>query len=53
MNDIFRITYLDKYEQSHTVDVPAPDVESAIEALEEGLNEQVQVKKIEILEEVE
>jgi hypothetical protein len=46
----YRITYLDKYQQSHTTDVPADDPESAIEALEAGLHEQVVVKKIEILD---
>lgn len=45
----YRITYLDKYQQPHTIDVPADDPESAIQALETGLNEQINVKKIEIL----
>jgi hypothetical protein len=47
---IYRITYLDKYEQSHVVDLPAPDVETAINALEEGLQEQIRVQKIDILD---
>lgn len=46
----YQITYLDKYQQSHTVDVPADDVQSAITALEDGLNEQVEVTKIDILD---
>jgi len=46
----YRITYLDKYEKPHTVDLPADAPESAIEFLEEGLNEQITVKKIEILD---
>lgn len=46
----YRITYYDKYRQTHTADVPADDVQSAITALEDGLNEQVEVKKIDILE---
>jgi len=46
----YRITYLDKYQQSHTIDVPAYDEQAAITALEDGLNEQVEVTKIEILD---
>jgi hypothetical protein len=46
----FIITYLDKYEQVHTTEVPADDVEAAVEALEEGLDEQIRVKKIEIVD---
>ena len=48
--NIYSITYLDKYKQSHQIDVPADDPESAIEAIEDGLDEQIEVKKIEILE---
>lgn len=44
------ITYLDKYQQTHTAEVPADDVEAAIDALEEGLNEQIEVTKIDILD---
>lgn len=50
---IYRIKYLDKYEQSHVVDLPADDVESAIKALEEGLNERITVEKIDILDETD
>jgi len=51
MMTIYRITYLDKYSQKHVIEIPAVDVEAAIDAVEEGLNEQIDVKKIEILEE--
>lgn len=47
---VYRITYYDKFRSTHTVDVPADDVQSAIDALEEGLNERIEVKKIEILD---
>lgn len=47
---IYRITYYDKYRGLHSVDIPADDPESAIEALEAGLNEQIEVKTIEILD---
>ena len=50
MMPIYNITYLDKYEQTHNLEVPAADPESAIVALEEGLNEQIVVKKIEIMD---
>lgn len=46
----YRITYYDKHQQTHTVDVPAEDTEAAIKFLEDQLNEQVEVKKIEILD---
>lgn len=47
---IYRITYLDKYQQEHTTDVPADDVQAAITFLEEQLNEEIEAKKIEILD---
>ena len=47
---IYRITYLDKYERKHVVELPADDTESAITNLEDLLEEEVEVKKIEILE---
>lgn len=49
-DNIYKITYLDKYEQPHTVEMPAPNVEYAIAALEDGLHEEVEVSKIEIVD---
>lgn len=46
----YQITYLDKYQQSHTIELPADTPEAAITALEDGLNEQVEVTKIDILD---
>jgi len=50
---IYRITYWDKHQQGHTVDIPANDAEAAIEFLEKELKEQVTVKRIVILDEEE
>ena len=50
---VYEITYLDRYQQTHTAEVPADNVQAAIEALEEGLNEQIEVTKIDILDEEE
>lgn len=49
----YQITYLDKYQQSHTTEIPADNPEAAIEFLEENLNEQIEVTKIYILDEEE
>ena len=48
--DIYKITYLDKYQQPHTVELPANDIHAAIDNLEELLNEQITVDSIEILD---
>jgi hypothetical protein len=48
---IFRITYLDKYDGEHTVELPAETEESAIRTLEELLDERVTVKTIDELDE--
>lgn len=44
------ITYLDKYQRIHTAEVPAEDPEAAIEFLEGELEEQIEVTKIDILD---
>lgn len=46
----YRITYLDKYQQPHTIELPADDPEAAITAIETGLGEQIVVTKIDILD---
>jgi hypothetical protein len=50
---MYRITYLDKYEQPQTAELPAEDIHAAIDNLEELLNEQITVDTIEILDETE
>lgn len=47
----YLITYRDECDRSHTVQVEAIDVEAAIDAIEEELNQRIEVRKIEILDE--
>jgi hypothetical protein len=47
----FIITYRDERDRSHTDQVEAVDVEAAITAIEEELNQRIEVRKIEILDE--
>jgi hypothetical protein len=48
----FEITYLDERGRSHTDQVEALDVEAAITAIEDQLNQRIEVKQIEILDDL-
>ena len=47
---IYRITYLDKHRQTHIVELPGETPEAAIKFLENELDEQIEVKQIDILD---